>query len=102
VRQVVINWPRLVVDSVEERLDVEGFRFPGEPASDAELWRIWQANDMDEQSQQGHLDSLVMGRAYVVIGVRGDDDTDAARSRSSRLSTCSPSSIRRPARFAPP
>lgn len=74
VRQVVINWPRLVVDSVEERLDVEGFRFPGEPASDDELWRIWQANDMDTQSQQGHLDALIMGRAYVVIGSRESDD----------------------------
>ncbi|MFB6977697.1 phage portal protein [Streptomyces scopuliridis] len=76
VRQVVINWPRLVVDSIEERLDVEGFRFPDEPSADEELWRIWQANDMDEQSQQGHLDALVMGRAYVVIGTRaGDDNT---------------------------
>lgn len=75
VRQVVINWPRLVVDSVEERLDVEGFRFPKEPDSDDELWRIWQANDMDEQSQQGHLDALVMGRAYVVIGAREDDES---------------------------
>jgi hypothetical protein len=73
VRQVVINWPRLVVDSVEERLDVEGFRFPGEPAADEELWRIWQANDMDTQSQQGHLDALIMGRAYVVTGSREDD-----------------------------
>lgn len=75
VRQVVINWPRLVVDSVEERLDVEGFRFPGEPAADDELWRIWQANDMDTQSQQGHLDAMIMGRSYVVIGTREDDDT---------------------------
>ena len=75
VRQVVINWPRLVVDSVEERLDVEGFRFPGEPAADEELWRIWQANDMDTQSQQGHLDAMIMGRSYVVIGSREDDDT---------------------------
>lgn len=75
VRQVVINWPRLVVDSLEERLDVEGFRFPKEPDSDEELWRIWQANDMDEQAQQGHLDALVMGRAYVVIGAREGDDT---------------------------
>ncbi|WP_030024908.1 phage portal protein [Streptomyces monomycini] len=74
VRQVVINWPRLVVDSVEERLDVEGFRFPGQPAADEDLWRIWQANDMDSQSQQGHLDSLIMKRAYVVIGSRDGDD----------------------------
>lgn len=68
VRQVVINWPRLVVDSIEERLDVEGFRLPGEATANEELWRIWQANDLDEQSQQGHLDALVMRRAYVVVG----------------------------------
>ncbi|MBR8638600.1 phage portal protein [Streptomyces tuirus] len=75
VRQVVVNWPRLVVDSIEERLDVEGFRFPGEAEADAELWRIWQANDLDEQSQQGHLDALVMRRAYVVVG-SNDADPD--------------------------
>lgn len=73
VRQVVINWPRLIVDSIEERLDVEGFRFPGEAESDAELWRIWQANDLDEQSQQGHLDALVMRRAYAVVGTNDAD-----------------------------
>lgn len=68
VRQVVVNWPRLVVDSIEERLDVEGFRLPGEPDGDEDLWRIWQANDMDEQSQQGQLDALVMRRSYVIVG----------------------------------
>ncbi|MDX5569251.1 phage portal protein [Streptomyces sp. ID05-04B] len=73
VRQVVINWPRLVVDAIEERLDVVGFRFPGIAQADEELWRIWQANDLDEQSQQGHLDALVMKRAYVVVGANEDD-----------------------------
>ena len=75
VRQVVINWPRLVVDSVEERLDVVGFRFPGQAQADEELWRIWQANDLDEQSQMGHLDALVMQRSYVVVGPNEDDPT---------------------------
>lgn len=75
VRQVVINWPRLVVDSVEERLDVTGFRFPGEAEADEELWRIWQANDLDEQSQMGHLDALVMKRSYVVVGPNEKDPT---------------------------
>jgi len=74
VRQVVINWPRLVVDAIEERLDVVGFRFPGMAQADEELWRIWQANDLDEQSQQGHLDALVMKRAYVVVGANEDDE----------------------------
>ncbi|MFB7671669.1 phage portal protein [Kitasatospora purpeofusca] len=72
VRQVVINWPQLVADSVEERLDVEGFRHTSEASNDAELWRIWQANSLDEQSQQGHLDALVMRRSYVIVGT-GDD-----------------------------
>ncbi|MEU9149203.1 phage portal protein [Streptomyces sp. NPDC048417] len=75
VRQVVINWPRLVVDSIEERLDVEGFRYPGKAEADKELWRIWQANDLDEQSQMGHLDALAMRRAYVVVGTNDDDAT---------------------------
>lgn len=75
VRQVVIEWPRLVVDSVEERLDVEGFRFGRQADADAELWRIWQANDLDEQSQQAHVDALVMKRSYVIVGANEDDET---------------------------
>lgn len=75
VRQVVVNWPRLVVDAIEERLDVEGFRYPGQAEADEELWRIWQANDLDEQSQMGHLDGLAMKRAYIVVGKNEQDET---------------------------
>ncbi|MGW7359461.1 phage portal protein [Streptomyces sp. NPDC054802] len=73
IRQVVINWPQLVVDSLEERLDVEGFRFPEEAEADAELWRIWQANRLDSQSHQGHLDAFIARRSYVIVGAREDD-----------------------------
>ncbi|MFI1580024.1 phage portal protein [Embleya sp. NPDC020630] len=73
VRQVVINWPRLVVDSLEERLDVEGFRASQQAEADADLWRIWQANNLDEQSQMAHLDSLVMKRSYVIVGANEAD-----------------------------
>jgi hypothetical protein len=83
VRQVVINWPRLVVDSLEERLDVEGFRFAvpgaggGEDDADEEtaneLWRIWQANNLDEGSQQAHVDALVMRRSFLIVGSNADD-----------------------------
>lgn len=68
IQQVVINWPQLVVDAVEERLDVEGFRYPGAAHADEELWRIWQANGMDEKSQQAHVDSLALRRAFLVVG----------------------------------
>ncbi|MFF0864172.1 phage portal protein [Nonomuraea sp. NPDC003560] len=73
VRQVVVEWPRLVVDSLEERLDVEGFRFGRQAEADDELWRIWQANDLDEESQKAHVDALVMGRSYVIVGANEDD-----------------------------
>lgn len=73
IRPVIIGWPRLVVDTVEERLDIEGFRLPDEEAGDEDLWRVWQQNDLDEQSEMGHLDALVMRRAYVAVGTNEDD-----------------------------
>lgn len=71
VRQVVINWPQLVVDSLEERLDVEGFRLGDEV--DDRIWGWWQANDLDVFSQEGHLDALICGRAYIAVGSNEDD-----------------------------
>lgn len=68
IQPVVIGWPQLVVDTVEERLDIEGFRLPDEEAGDKDLWRVWQDNDLDEGSQLGHVDALVMRRAYVAVG----------------------------------
>jgi hypothetical protein len=72
LQQVVIAWPQLVVDSLEERLDVEGFRLPkGDP--DDELWRVWQENNCDEQSQLATVDALAMRRAYIAVGTNEDD-----------------------------
>ncbi|PSK96689.1 SPP1 Gp6-like portal protein [Haloactinopolyspora alba] len=73
IKQVVIGWPQLIVDAIEERLDVEGFRLPDEDEGDDELWRVWQANDMDEQTQIGHVDALTMRRYYVAVGTNEND-----------------------------
>lgn len=64
----IVNWPRVTVDAVEERLDIEGFRYPDADEADAELWRIWQANDLDEQSQLAHTDALIHGVSYICVG----------------------------------
>lgn len=73
IKPVIIGWPQLVVDAIEERLEPEGFRLPDEDGEDTDLWRVWQANDMDEQSQMGRVDSLVMKRSYVSVGTNEDD-----------------------------
>lgn len=65
---VIVNWPRVVVDSIADRLDVKGFRMPGADVGDAELWRIWQANQMDEQDLMARLDYLIYGRTYKCVG----------------------------------
>lgn len=73
LQQVVIAWPMLVVDSLEERLDVEGFGLPDADDGDDDLWRVWQENSADEQSQQAHVDALVMRRSYIAVGTNEDD-----------------------------
>lgn len=70
------NWCEVVVDASEERLNVEGFRVGDDVAGDADAWAIWQANDMDGQSQLAHTDALVGGISYVIPWVgQSDDDT---------------------------
>src|SRR5690242_742416 len=69
----VINWPRMYVDSLEERLDVEGFRVADAAGLDDRLWDWWQANNLDDESTLAHIEALVTGRAYIVVGVNDDD-----------------------------
>lgn len=72
--QTVINWPGVVVDSLEERLDVEGFRLGNSPTTDRELWSWWQYNNLDEESGLGHVDALALRAAYITVGRRREDD----------------------------
>ncbi|AYN58832.1 portal protein [Arthrobacter phage Richie] len=76
VHQLIINILRYGAEAYENRLDVKGFRYRGESSSDEELWRIWQANDLDEQSQQAHLDSISLERTYAIVGSGDEDDAD--------------------------
>lgn len=71
----IVNWPRTATDAVERRIDLEGFRLAGQEDADDELWRIWQENDLDEESQLAHLDALIFGRSFVCIGSNDEDST---------------------------
>lgn len=75
MRQLIINWPQLVVDALDERLDIEGFRYADSETTAADLWQVWQANSLDEGSQQVHVDALALKRAYVIVGANEDDET---------------------------
>lgn len=70
---VCVNWPRIAVDAIENRLDVVGFRMPGAEAADAALWDVWQYNNMDERQSFAHLDALALARSYVCVGTNLED-----------------------------
>lgn len=70
---VCVNWPRVAVDALENRLDVTGFRMPGTESADAALWDVWQYNNMDERQVFAHTDALALARSYVCVGTNDED-----------------------------
>lgn len=69
---VWLAWPTTTVDSIEQRLDVTGFRLPGQTA-DAQLWETWQYNNLDERQTFAHTDALALARSYVCVGTNEED-----------------------------
>ncbi len=69
-----VNWPALVVDSLEERLDIEGFLLGDGDEPDDDLTAIWQGNDLDEFSGEGHISALVAQNSFIWIGPGIEDD----------------------------
>jgi hypothetical protein len=78
LRMTRSNYCGLVVDAKAERMQVEGFRTPdagdGEPGdADADLWRIWQANDLDSDSDLAWTEALVGARSYFMVAPNAED-----------------------------
>lgn len=70
----VIGWPRIGVESLEERLDLEAFRW-ADGSDSSDLTEIADANDLLDESSLAHTDSLLYGREYVAVG-SPDEDRD--------------------------
>lgn len=86
------NFCAVVVDSTEERMKIQGFRFPGadESASqtetgDKDAWRIWQANHLDADSQVAHIESLVKSESSVLVWNDPKNETTPAMTVESPL-----------------
>ncbi|MFE2973377.1 phage portal protein [Streptomyces sp. NPDC059258] len=72
----VIGWPRVGVESLEERLDLEAFRW-ADGRDSSELSEIAEANDLFDESSLAHLDALVYGREYLAVGSGGCGTDDS-------------------------
>jgi hypothetical protein len=73
-----LNFAELVTEAVRERMRPVGFRTGAVPdgSGDAEAWRIWQANNLDADSDLVHTCQLSMSDGYVIVGGR-DPEIDA-------------------------
>jgi hypothetical protein len=67
------NYMGLVCDATAERLHVEGFRFGGEADADKDTWKIWQANNLDSDSDMAWLEALITRCSYFHVAPNPDD-----------------------------
>lgn len=70
--ETFVNWPRLVVDALNTRLQVKSFLTPDGAKADSIL-EGWKYNNLDSESRIAHLEALIYGRAFVVIGSNAED-----------------------------
>ncbi|MGW3627292.1 phage portal protein [Streptomyces sp. NPDC000880] len=61
------NWVQVVADSPVERMTVTGFQAAGEMSADKDLWKVWQVNGLDADSQLGFLGAVTSGRSFVLV-----------------------------------
>lgn len=71
--ETLVNWPRVTVDALEERIDKKALMLPGKDVSAPELEEAWAANDLDSEASLLHIDTLVYGRAFACVGANEDD-----------------------------
>jgi len=67
LRNLSVNFCRVTVGAVEERLDVVGFRLGQDAQPDDGMWETWQANGLDESSELAHTEAMAMKRSYVTV-----------------------------------
>lgn len=70
-----VNYPRLSVLSLADRLRLTGFRIGGDPSTppDADLWKLWKKNGMLQGGPEVIKDALAYGRGFAIVwaGPRG-------------------------------
>jgi hypothetical protein len=64
--ETIVGWPGIAVDVLEERLDFLGWA--SETDNLLGLDDIYRDNDLDVEAGLGHLDALIAGTSFVIVG----------------------------------
>lgn len=71
--ETVVNWSRMVVDSVSDRMRMRAFYLPGEDKASEALRESWDYNNLDSESIAHHQEMLILGRGFVSVGANEED-----------------------------
>lgn len=64
-----VNYCRLLVQTLVERVTVTGFRLNGSQSVDDALWQSWQRNRMATETDWLLRDVFALGRGYLLVWV---------------------------------
>ena len=70
--EMVVNWPRVVVDTIEHRQDIKALLLPGSDVADQSLMDLWRANNLDSDLSLLNKDLLIYGRGFMCVGANPD------------------------------
>ena len=62
---IAVNFCRLAVVSLAERMRVTGFTVDGTPSEAA--WDLWTGSDLDQLAGAAHRDALALGSSYAIV-----------------------------------
>jgi hypothetical protein len=65
-------WARLVVDSIAERMVVQGVHTTVGEEADRQAWELLQANRIDSDQRDVHTESFITGISYASVAGDGD------------------------------
>ncbi len=85
LQQAQSNFMGIVVDAPAERLGVQGFRPRGDEDADDSAWTWWLDNGMDADVNQSITNALSMGRGYLVVEKRPDDESPRVQIEDPRM-----------------
>lgn len=71
----VVNWPRLVVDSLDERLVLQGFRSGDSRTIDTRAAEWMDENNLGVLVSSAHVEAMIQGISYLSVDWDGDKDS---------------------------
>jgi len=81
---VVVNWPRVLVDTKERRQKLRALILPGEETADPTLRRIAEASNLAAQLKLFNRDRQIYGRSFMSVGGPTGDAAPLIRVESPR------------------